>query len=434
MVARIKGKLSEDALRVAIRKIRQRHPLLGVHIEFDEDHQAWFASRDTSDIPFKVYPRTSDGAWLEACYEENRVPFQLDKGPLLRVIWVRGDSVSELVLLGQHAICDGTALVYLMRDLLTYLGDPSREVEVLDALPTVDRAFNLDQIKLNLILRRVVSQLTEIWRDNEIRFAHKDFEPLQAVFNAGRLRFLTYELSPEETAELVRISREHGVTVNSLLYSALVSAQLEIQGTEKDYLQNILLPVSLRPHLDPPSREAVAFYAGGEAFPHKVSLKKGFWRRTRRLHSHLQKHTTIDAALGNAKRLFSLPQTWLDARAILFLGNKLPEPSPKYDRLLEVVEQSSLLRRLVQRNLGEEFQIGLALTNLGRMDIPLQYGNLEVESVFFFPPTNLLAEKVVGILTVGGRLRIVVSFLEKYLEAETASSLVSRALEIIRES
>lgn len=434
MVARIRGQFSEKALRTAIQKIRQRHPLLGVHIEFDDNHQAWFTSRNTLDIPLRVYPRTSDKAWLEACYEENRIPFQLDTGPLLRVIWVKDSSVSELVLLGQHAICDGTSLVFLTRDLLTYLGDPTMEVEVLDALPTLDKAVNLDQIKLNLILRKVISQLAEIWRDNEIRFVLADFEPLQAVFNASDYQILTYELSPEETEELIQISRDHKVTVNSVLYSALISAQLEIQGTEKDYLQNILLPVNLRPYVDPPIGEVVGFYAGGEAFPHKVTLKKNFWRRTRRLHTHLQKHITIDAMLSNAKRLFSLPPTWIDARTILFLGNKLPEPNPKYDQLLEVVKKSSLLQRVVKRNLMEEFQIGLALTNLGRMDIPLQYGELELESVFFIPPTNLLAEKVIGILTVGGKLRVAISFLGKYLKTETAQSLLNRALEIIKEN
>ncbi len=433
MVARIKGQFSENDLRTAIQKIRQRHPLLGVHIEFDDNHQAWFTSRNTLDIPLKVYPRTSDNAWVEACSEENKIPFQLDTGSLLRVIWVKDTSVSELILLGQHAICDGTSLVFLMRDLLMYLGDPTMDVEVLDDLPTLDKAANLDQIKLNLILRKVIAQLTEIWKDNEIRFVLEDFEPLQTVFNEGNFQILTYELSSEETEELIQKSREHKVTVNSVLYSALLSAQLEIEGTEKNYLQNILLPINLRPYLNL-RPDIVGFYAGGEAFPHKVALKKNFWRRTRDLHAYLQKHITMDAMLSNAKRLFSLPPTWIEARSILFLGNKLPESNPKYDQLLEVVKKSSLLQRIVKSNLMEEFQIGLALTNLGNMDIPLQYGELELNSTFFIPPTNLLAEKVIGILTVGGKLRIAISFLEKYLKTEIAQSLLNRALEIIKEN
>ena len=286
---------------------------------------------------------------------------------------------------------------------------------------------------INFILKRVIAKLTELWKNNEIRFGLEDFEPLQEVFNVSNYQILTYELSPDETEELIQKSREHGVTVNSVLYSALLSAQLEIEGKEKNYLQNILLPINLRPYMDPPIGEIVGFYAGGEAFPHKVTLKKNFWRRTRDLHNNLQKHITMDAMLSNAKRLFSLPPTWIEARSILFLGNKLPESNPKYDQLLEVVKKSSLLQRIVKSNLGEEFQIGLALTNLGKMDIPQQYGELELESIFFIPPLNLLSEKVIGILTVGGKLRIVISYLEKYLKSEIAQSLLNRALEIIKE-
>ncbi|GAG35786.1 unnamed protein product, partial [marine sediment metagenome] len=221
MVARIKGQFSETALRSAIQKIQQRHPLLGVHIEFDDNHQVWFTSRNTLDIPLKVYTRLSDKAWIEVCCEENRIPFQLDKGPLLRIIWVKDTSVSELILLGQHAICDGTSFVFLMRDLLTYLGEPTIKVEVLDDLPTIDKAVNLDQIKLNFILKRVIAKLTELWKNNEIRFGLEDFEPLQEVFNVSNYQILTYELNPDETEGLIQKSREHGVTVNSVLYSAL---------------------------------------------------------------------------------------------------------------------------------------------------------------------------------------------------------------------
>lgn len=434
MVARIKGKFTQTTLKSAIQKIQQRHPLLGVHIEFDDNHQVWFTSRNTFDIPIKIYPRTSDNAWIDACGEENKIPFPLDRGPLLRVIWVKDTDISELILLGQHAICDGASLVYLMRDLLTNLGDPTLPVEVLDTLPTIDKAVNLENIKLSFILRRIITKLTPIWRQNEILFTFEDFKPLQKVFNESNYQILTYELSPEETEDLIQKSREHNVTVNSVLYSALLSAQMEIEGTEKNYLQNILLPINLRPYINPPIGEVVGFYAGGETFPHKVTLKKDFWRRTGDLHTYLQKHITMDAMLSNAKRLFLLPPTWIEARSFLFLGNKLPESNPKYEQLLKVVKKSSLLQRIVKSNLSEEFQIGLALTNLGKMDIPLQYGELELESIFFIPPTNLLAEKVIGILTVGGKLQIVISYFEKYLKSEIAQSLLNRSLEIIKEN
>lgn len=308
------------------------------------------------------------------------------------------------------------------------------EVEVLDDLPTLDQAANLDLIKLNPIIRKLLTKFSDVWKSNEIIFSPEDFAPLQTVFNASNYQILIHELTSEETDQLIRVSQEHKVTVNSVLYSALLSAQLEIQGNEKKYLQNIMLPIDLRAYLNPPIGEVVGIYAGGEIFPHKVTLKKNFWRRTRALHSHLQKHITRDTMLGNAKRQYSLPPTLVDARMMMFVGSKLPEPKPKYDQLLEIVQKSSFLRKLREKNLGEELLIGMVLTNLGKMDIPLQYGDLELESIFFIPPASLLAEGVLGILTVGGKLRIAVSYLEKYLKTEIAQRLLNRALEIIKEN
>ncbi|MFX0093879.1 MAG: condensation domain-containing protein, partial [Candidatus Hodarchaeota archaeon] len=221
MVARIKGTFNEDELRTAIHKIRQRHPLLRVHIEIDEENRAWFTSHNTSDIPVKIYPRTSEKAWREVCCEENRISFQLDSEPLLRVLWIKDTSVSELILLGQHAICDGTSLVFLMRDILTYIANPTLEVEVLDYLPTFDKAANLDQIKLNPIINKLLTKLSTVWKNNKIIFTSEDFEPFQEVFNTSDPQILTYEMSPDETNQLIEISRKHKVTVNSLLYSAL---------------------------------------------------------------------------------------------------------------------------------------------------------------------------------------------------------------------
>lgn len=434
MVARVKGEIIEKDLRTSIQKIQQRHPLLRVHLEFEENSQTWFVSDSTGDIPLKIYTRTSEKAWIEACYKENKIPYQMDREPLIRVLWLKNGSISELILFGQHVICDGTSLVFLMRDLLNYLGNPAMEVEVLDKLPTLDKAVNLDQIKLNPIIRKLLTKFAQVWKNNEIHFSFEDIEPFRTVFNASNYQILIHEMSLEETNQLIQTSREHKVTVNSVLYSALISAQLEIQGNEKNYQQIIMLPIDLRAYMDPPIGEVVGLYAGGETFPHKVKLDKEFWRRTRDLHRYLKKHITRNGMLSNAKRAYMIPPSLMDARMMLILGNKLPESNPKYEKLVDIVKQEPFLRKLQQRNLTEEMTVGMVLTNLGKMEIPLQYGELELESLFFVPPASLVAEKIVGILTIGGQLRIAISYLEKYLKNETAQQLLDRALEIVKEN
>ena len=432
MAARLSGQFSDEVLRDAMRKIAKRHPMLRAHIEYDQDHQAWFSSRETPELPLKVCNRTSEKTWIDLCNEENRIAFEHGNEPLFRVIRAVDAEGSDLILCGQHSACDGASMAYLMRDLLTYLAHPEKEVEARDQLPTLKEAADLDAVKIHPLIKMVVNKLTDIWAGNEIRFYPEDFAPLQEAYNASENRILIRELSTAETDRLVAKSREHGVTVNTALYSAFISAQISTEGDEKGYLDNVLLPVNLRPHIG--VGEVVGFYAGGEAFPHRVTLKKSFWKRTKALHKRLLKHTTLNAMLSNAKRVYSLPATWLDARTMLFLGKHLAEPSEKYRKLLELSNRSLLLKKIIDKSVSGDFQIGQALTNLGKMDIPEQYGALRLESLFFVPPTSLLTEKAIGILTVGGKLRIVVSYLEKFLRTEDAESLVGRALEIIAQN
>jgi NRPS condensation-like uncharacterized protein len=432
MAARLDGQFSDDSLRDAMMKIQMRHPLLRAHIEYDEDHRAWFSSRATPELSLKVYDRVNERTWIDVCNKENRIAFQPQNGPLFRVIRVVDADASDLILLGQHAACDGASLAFLMRDLLTYLAHPEKEVEIMGHLPTIDETADLDKIKIHPLIKMVVTKLTDIWASNEIRFLAEDFAPLQEAYNGSANQILVHELSTADTDRLVSISREHGVTVNSSLYSAFISAQLDTEGNERDYLGNILLPVNLRPHLG--VGEVVGFYAGGEGFPHRVTLKKSFWKRTKALHKRLLKHTTTNAMLSNAKRVYSVPPTWLDARSMLSLGKNLPEPSEKYGKLLKLGDASLLLKKIIEKSLLEDFQIGQALTNLGRMEIPEQYGDLKLESLFFIPPTSLLTEKAIGVLTVGGKLRISISYLEKYLSTEDAKALLHRALEIIEKN
>lgn len=435
IVTRINGHFDEDTLRSAIVKIRKRHPLLGVHLEFDEYHQAWFTSSNTLDIPLKTYTRTSEESWLEACRKENSIPFQLDKEPLLRVLWVKTSSpVSEVVLVGQHSICDGISLVYLMRDLLTYLADPDMEVEVLNTPPTLDQAANLNEIKVNWLIKLLLTRFASKWKEKEVIFTTEDFRPFQDVYNAAGYQVITHEMNQQETEKLIRVSREHGVTVNSLLYSALISAQLEIEGTEKKYLERMMMPISLREHLDPPIGDVVGMYAGGETFSHKMKLKKEFWKRTRDLHRYLLKKITPNGMLSTAKQEYMIPLTLTDARIMLILGSKLPESSPKYEQVLEVVQKDASLRWWKNQYLSEDLVIGMIPTNLGNLDIPTHYGEIELESICFIPPASLMAEKVIGILTVGGKLRFAVSYFEEYFKPELAQRWFKRALEILEEN
>jgi hypothetical protein len=69
-------------------------------------------------IPLRVIKRMSDMHWQTEARAELEMPFQAEKGPLLRAVVVYGKPISEIILVAHHSIGDGLSAIYLVGDLL----------------------------------------------------------------------------------------------------------------------------------------------------------------------------------------------------------------------------------------------------------------------------------------------------------------------------
>ena len=138
MVARIKGKVTEEVLQNAVQKVQQRHALLRVRVQDEQNGELWFTSDGVQEIPIEILPRKFENDWIKIHAEASKIPYEFESRPAIRFILVQSPDVSELIILCHHIICDGMSLTYLARDLLAYLGDPAREVDVLPAPAPID--------------------------------------------------------------------------------------------------------------------------------------------------------------------------------------------------------------------------------------------------------------------------------------------------------
>ena len=68
--ARMKGSVSEDALKAAVLAVRHKHPLLGVRIRLDADGGGWFTQDAVPRPPVRILPRVSGDDWLQVTSED----------------------------------------------------------------------------------------------------------------------------------------------------------------------------------------------------------------------------------------------------------------------------------------------------------------------------------------------------------------------------
>lgn len=105
------------------------HPLVGAKIVFDNEHNAWFSTDNVHKPFFKTVNRISDTQWLEELQHEIQIPFNPKTGPMIRLVLVHSEAVSDLVIICNHSICDGMSLAYLIRDLLSSYTNPEKKLK-----------------------------------------------------------------------------------------------------------------------------------------------------------------------------------------------------------------------------------------------------------------------------------------------------------------
>ncbi|MDR6528775.1 hypothetical protein J2787_004214 [Chryseobacterium rhizosphaerae] len=337
--AKIKGELLEQNFKTALEKIQQKHALLRVVIDSKSEKYPFFIEeKEIAPIPLRIVERKTDQDWLTESQKEWKILFEEEKTPLARVVWVRGQDVSEVFWAIPHCISDGTTGVTLMKELLQLLDNPALELEPYEAFTSVDEFlpsnFNVKSKKFKAKLYLTFARLFFMLQQKSKKR------------NLGKDYVLHQKLDPTTTAQITERCKANGVSVHALLCSAFMQAFQEVKG--KEAKGKVISPVDVR-HFIPEIKEDHLF-----AFAPTVDLaiKKG--------NSDL---------LNNAKQIKEdLVQKIgkMEARELLWMGEQM---HPIVDRMISMLKSS---------NGGHD----VTLSNMGRINIPNDYKNFNIETIF----------------------------------------------------
>jgi NRPS condensation-like uncharacterized protein len=353
VAARIRGPLAPEKLSGALERLRRRHPLIAVRIAAGEGG-ACFTTTGVPPIPVRVMERASNDDWLREVEREIAVPFDYRVGPFFRCIFLRGRDTSDLILVFDHITADGRSSIYALRDLLRLLADEGLE---LDPLPPPRLADLIPPPMLEKIAEVISS---EPGKTPDMHVWHPEDAP------AEPLRVIPFPFDEDETAVLVSRARAEGVTVQAVLCAAfaLPFAERETE-TPVRYVET---PVDLRPRLTRPIGEVFGNYISLALIRLECTHGRDPWEIAREARRAI--------AAVTDEQLFTIP-------IILMAVAEQPLSAPPIDVIYD-----------------------LSISNLGRIDIPEEYGPLHLESIF--GPTlnvSLPGHRILAVTTFGGRMR-----------------------------
>ena len=394
---KIKGVVHAERLVSALERIQAKHALLRAHVEKDEKGMPWFVvHEETPPIPLRMVERRGESDWMEETRSEWAQAFETWRGPLLRVVWLRGESVSDLILAFHHCLCDGGSALALMQDLLSLLDEEDADIGCPKDWVTKHELLAGLGGRWMERKARGVSALIKIGLS-----AGAFLTPSRGKTPVSRSEdyLLHWKLNKELSDALFRYCKAAQVTVNTLLCVAALHAFRCVRG--KRAHQKVTCPVDIRRYH--PAIKKDMLFAFGLAVT--LSLKKR-WSES------------FSRSVEDAQQLMTDKLGRLNATEFLLMMEH------------SHAAVGNMIKVLTYGKPGND----LMFSNMGRIDIPERYSSFEVETVYsptvigpFGNPTTLVTT------TYKGQLDFSLVSNRTVLLEEEARAIRDRMVAVLRE-
>jgi NRPS condensation-like uncharacterized protein len=362
VTAEVKGFTKVQSWRDALDAVQKRHPILSTSINRNKAGQPALYQVDGAPIPLRVVDGSVQGCWELELDREMAVPFTPEQAPLIRSVLVHKPQSAVLIMIAHHAIADGMALVFLIRDLLQVLS--GGHIEALSFSSTGEELLS----KLPNGEKIVHTEASQAGAPQAKPALYREDDGLAPRATARKL-------DEDLTATLKERARHEGTTVQGALCAALVLAGRKTSNTWRKQKVRVMSPVNARAHLR--AGEACGLYLGaGAMIPFQLGGSSDFWELARFAKKEIAPSQTLQSLYASLHGL---------------------EAIMTKDMEVETAAQIA----------AGAFARDLMVSNLGQMPYASEFGELKLEAVW--GPTALQGldgEQNVGAATTNGAIRL----------------------------
>lgn len=398
-LVQVTGNPDPDALVSAVKAAFISNESTMSRIVLNKDGSAFYEKVPKSGC--KVY--ISKNTWKDIIIQNEKIPFAIDKGELMRVFVITsGDSV-YLLIMAHHLAGDGKAVTYFIEDIMKALSGESMEYKPIklitkDSMPT--------KSELPLPVRLYVKTLNKKWKPTGRTFNWDDYYNIHRTYWDEHSSEIVYEFfSMEEVNRLHAHAKGIGVSVNSYITSAFLEADRN-NGT-------IGMPVNIRPNHD----KSASNQTTGISVDYRFSDKISFDENVKRIHGKVQ------------YKLKRPMMKYFVLRFITLFDPSLLDSVLLYTYGLYQNKTTQKLARIMGYAGGKTRELGI--TNLTKLDIPSTYGSYGLKTGLFIPPVVSYAKHIIGVSTMEDGMMISYHFMSNQ-DREKEVQFFNRAIENIK--
>lgn len=412
MIARISGMPGEitdfePALRQGLDMVQQKHPPL--KCKFKEGTPPGFIYEDVPPIPLRIIERTGDDHWVEVAENEMKEPMPWTNGPLVRVVLLASGDNCDLLASFCHVAADAASAITFAKNLLPVVDALLRGKKLTPEAPLSPLPPLTDLLKKDLEFEDDL-QDTTIGKTGETH-EPKVFIGDKAVSPETRItRVIQKILDREKATKFTALCKKENTSVHGAICAALLQAVVEkirdSQGVPKNGPLKIacMTPVNIRHQFAEPVGEGMGNFISDAIHFQPIDESSSLWEAAREVKKALQR----ELKLGNdIKGIYGIDE---------FFG-KFNTPPDVFIALNELLPP-------------------FVITNIGKLDIPEQFGQLVLENLHFTAAVNPGAPAGLGIAVTSFRGEITLNFLylEPLLSYQTANSVIDSIMKRLQEA
>ncbi len=363
--SQVRGRLSEANLRLALNQVQQRHACLNsciVKSEGSTNPSPFHFAPAPAAIPLRIVKKTEAQNWQALVNQELNQPLDASQS-LIRAVLVRDHQVrdrSYLIITTHHAISDGSSCMALHAELLSICQAPAQPCDSswLRPSPTLPPATeqsvpaslqgNLGKLKIlrffcRSFLEQIFSPIVTLLPEQPSTISERQCYCLHHV------------LPPDLYQALLHRCRVERTTVHGALCAAMARAVLAEMPNQKRRRISCQSALDMRRSklVPPEARQTLVNLASSVRALHTIGPKTAFWDLAR----------CVKRKINHAIAQNTPFKLW-------FMGKVMVDYCLTHPNFVGTT---------------------LFISNMGRVDLPQQYGELELESISFAAATSLSA-------------------------------------------
>lgn len=337
---RLRGNFTLKEIQQALARIQNKHPWLRALISHDEKNIPWFqVPEHPLSMPVRILARQGEDQWQEESRREWNTPFNYEKLPLIRFVWIKGEDVSDMFFAFHHCLCDGGSAMAFLYEFLKVLDDPSAEIGtenpilgIEDVVPEKILNSRTQKLKARFIGRLAATAIRYIPVGKKAIDRQNDY-------------LINWKLDQKTSQQLISYCKANEVTVNTFLCATVLQAFKKVRGNAA--FNKVSCPVDIRRFAKQVKEDHI--FAFGLMIVVSANEKLSFLENVRSMQASVERKTSK-----------------LDPYITMMVMESGHDALNSFTKLLKQGKSSN----------------DCMFSNLGRIQIPDQYKAFSVEAIF----------------------------------------------------